>query len=77
MFHSFGTVQSRTRVPDGTSCTSRGIRSPIRRSVSRIPSPVMLRQKGNNSAMKSDILEPISLRLEIQIQVAHVVLTDR
>ena len=45
-FHSGGTVQSSTRVPDGTSRTDSGRSSPSRRSVSRTPSPVRLRPIG-------------------------------
>ena len=59
MFHSFGTVQSKTSVPLGTSWSSKGMRSPIRRRVSRIPSPVMLRQIGNSSSMNRNISAPV------------------
>ena len=46
MFHSRGTVQSKTSVPLGTSSTRSGISAPIRSRVARTPSPVMLRQIG-------------------------------
>ena len=47
MFHSGGTIQSRTGVPDGTSCTSIGDMPPEDAQASRArPSPVMLRQIG-------------------------------
>ena len=51
-FHSGGTTQSSTGCPDGTSCTVSGIRRRAARSVSRTPSPVMLRQSGYSSATK-------------------------
>ena len=46
MFHSLGTVQSKTCVPVGTSCTVSGIWLPMSLRVWRTPSPVMLRQIG-------------------------------
>ena len=46
MFHSSGTVQSRTFVPDGTSLTVSGTIRPITSSVARTPSPVIERQIG-------------------------------
>ena len=46
MFHSLGTVQSKTSVPLGTSSTVSSTCARSRRSVSRTPSPVMLRQIG-------------------------------
>ena len=49
MFHSGGTVQSSTGVPDDTSVSWIGIWRPMIRSVSRSPSPVMLRQIGYSS----------------------------
>src|SRR5476649_2108842 len=55
MFHSFGTVQSSARVPVGTSWTVKGISRVTIRSVSRRPSPVMLRQTGINSAASARI----------------------
>ncbi len=45
-FHSSGTVQSNAAEPLGTSCTVIGVTRCSRRSVSRTPSPVMLRQIG-------------------------------
>src|SRR6266849_526028 len=49
MFHSLGTVQSKTAVPDGTSKVCSEIWFWIMARVRRIPSPVMLRQIGYNS----------------------------
>ena len=46
MFHSFGTVQSKTAVPLATSWISSGIGRASARRVRRRPSPVMLRQNG-------------------------------
>ena len=48
MFHSSGTIQSKTRVPLGTSVRVIGICSSIRSKVARTPSPVRLRQSGNS-----------------------------
>ena len=59
MFHSSGTVQSSTGVPLGTSWTSSGIRRADRASVSRTPSPVMLRQIGKSSRMNSYMRSPL------------------
>jgi hypothetical protein len=50
---TFGTVQSNTAVPDGTSTASMGINALRRLSVSRTPSPVMLRQIGNRSEARA------------------------
>ena len=50
MFHSFGTTQSKTGVPLGTSCSVSGTCFCSRRRLSRTPSPVMLRQIGYNAA---------------------------
>src|SRR6267143_4569705 len=58
MFHSFGTVQSNTCVPVGTSRSSSEISLCSSRSVSRKPSPVMLRQIGYSSAIKRIIAWP-------------------
>src|SRR5260370_15195016 len=58
MFHSFGTVQSNTCVPVRTSRSSRGICRCSSRSVSRKPSPVMLRQIGYSSSIKRNIAWP-------------------
>src|SRR5712692_10097060 len=58
IFHSRGTVQSNTCVPLGTSCSVSGMRCWIRRSVSRSPSPVMLRQMGYSSAISRCICWP-------------------
>jgi hypothetical protein len=46
MFHSLGTVQSKTWVPLGTSRTASWMDSPTISRVRRTPSPVMLRQIG-------------------------------
>src|ERR1051325_6492526 len=53
MFHSFGTIQSNTGVPEETVFVSSGISRAIRSSVRRTPSPVMLRQIGNSSDMSA------------------------
>jgi len=53
-----GTTQSKTCVPVGTSQTVRGTSRPIRRRVSRNPSPVMLRQIGYSSAISPYISAP-------------------
>src|SRR4029079_3591923 len=58
MFHSSGTVQSRTGVPDGTYVTWRGTSLPRIRSVSRTPLPVMLRHMGYSSATSACISVP-------------------
>ncbi len=55
MFHSGGTVQSSTGVPDGTSVSWIGMCRAMIRSVSRSPSPVMLRQIGYSSSMSAVI----------------------
>src|SRR3954470_8558780 len=60
MFHSGGTVQSNALVPDGTSCTSKGTYDSSAASVSRTPSPVMLRHMGNKCAHRSCISKPTS-----------------
>jgi hypothetical protein len=49
MFHSFGTLQSKSGVPVGTSCTWMSTCFRIKASVALTPSPVMLRQIGNIS----------------------------
>ena len=53
MFHSGGTVQSRTDVPDGTSWISTGMWRCSNANVARTPSPVMLRQIGYKSRTNS------------------------
>ncbi len=58
MFHSLGTIQSKTRVPVGTSRMVRGTSRPRRLRVSRNPSPVMLRQIGYSSAINRYISAP-------------------
>src|SRR4029453_1944134 len=57
-FHSGGIVQSSTRLPLCTSCTSSGSRSARMRSVSRPPSPVMLRQIGKRRRISSIMRAP-------------------
>src|SRR5680860_104536 len=62
MFHSSGIVQSKTRVPEGTSCTLSGMdRCRICR-VWRTPSPVRLRGIGNSSARSWYISWPASAK---------------
>src|SRR5262249_61464669 len=58
MFHSRGTVQSRTGVPEGTSLISRGTWRWRIASVCRTPLPVMLRQIGRSSWMSASMLSP-------------------
>src|SRR6185312_994721 len=58
--HSFGTSQSSTCVPVGTSRRSSGMCWPSMRSVSRTPSPVMLRQIGKISLASSKISAPVA-----------------
>ncbi len=60
MFHSWGIVQSNTRVPVGTSCTVSGKCSLRMCSVSRTPSPVMLRQIGKSRAARACMAGPES-----------------
>ena len=64
IFHSRGTVQSKTCVPDGTSETD--IPGTVARIISsdcRKPSPVILRQMGNRRAAMSYILCPTFITL--------------
>src|SRR5688500_17046073 len=58
MFHSRGTVQTRTCVPVGTSCTVSSRCSPTIRNVSRTPSPVMLRHSGYNRRTRACMSSP-------------------
>src|SRR5690348_15017039 len=58
MFHSFGTVQSNTCVPEGISRISSGICRCKIRSVPRTPFPVMLRQIGYSSSIRRNISSP-------------------
>src|SRR5579871_3552921 len=61
MFHSSGTVQSSTLVPDSTSTIfNNGINRCRYFSVVRTPSPVILRQIGNKSRAHPYICSPIS-----------------
>src|SRR5688572_22201462 len=59
-FHSFGTVQSNTGVPLGTSKISSGTCSRMRSSVRRTPSPVMLRTIGYSRRINAWISSPIA-----------------
>ena len=60
IFHSFGTVQSKTCVPVGTSCrVIAGQMLCKTRSVSRTPLPVILRQIGNSRSQSAYISLPI------------------
>ena len=52
-----GTIQSRTSVPVGTSCISRGCARRSRERA-RTPSPVMLRQSGKSSVISASIRAP-------------------
>src|SRR5277367_899960 len=58
MFHSGGTVQSKTRVPVETSCKVSGMIRCRRFRVSRTPFPVILRQIGYSSAINACISCP-------------------
>src|SRR3989344_5217216 len=58
IFHSLGTVQSKTFVPDGTSWITSGICSSSVRSVSRRPFPVILLQIGKRRSASSYISPP-------------------
>src|SRR5215472_17997068 len=58
MFHSRGTVQSRTEVPEGTSLIPRGMYRCRIASVCRTPLPVMLRQIGKSSWMSANMFSP-------------------
>src|SRR5215204_2639450 len=62
MFHSAGTVQSKTRVPVGISLTSSGIGSSTISSVRRTPSPVMLRHSGYSRSTRACIRSPTASR---------------
>ena len=61
-FHSRGTTQSKTRVPEGTSTTERPISRRRIASDARTPSPVMLRQIGYSSAISACIAAPAASR---------------
>src|SRR3954452_6579247 len=60
MFHSRGTVQSKTGVPDGVSITSSGRSRPRMASVSRTPSPVRLLGIGKSSRINSTSSSPMA-----------------
>src|SRR5687768_8269864 len=60
MFHSFGTSQSKIRVPVGTSVRCSGIHSSTRSRVRRTPLPVMLRQSGYRLRMSGHRAAPES-----------------
>src|ERR1043165_10121622 len=84
MFHSFGTVQSSTGVPEGTSVRTSGAGSwrSMRARVSRTPSPVMLRQIGYSSSTSAYIRAPSSAgrsgigELRVEIGIGGIALGD-
>lgn len=71
MFHSLGTVQSKTFVPVGTSESVSGTSSFKMRSDSRKPSPDRLRQIGHNRSKyfsKISFIQPLCLKFCVQTQ---------
>src|SRR5262245_23258115 len=62
MFHSGGTIQSSTGVPEGISTTFREIYRFRISSVRRTPFPVMLRQIGKSSAISAIMAGPSSAK---------------
>ena len=62
MFHSLGTVQSRTAVPVGISCTVSGMDSAMTSRVARTPLPVMLRHSGYSRSTSACICSPSVVR---------------
>ena len=68
IFHSLGTVQSNTSVPVGTSCTViSGTSSRIISNDCLNPSPVILRQIGNNLPASAYIYPPSLFTLNFEL----------
>ena len=69
MFHSLGTVQSKTSVPVATSWIVKGTNSSTFARLWRNPSPVMLRQMGNSSRISSIMSLPVELGADEASQI--------